>query len=125
MRVPTFVGKLLVIAWALLLSCSCSSPPRPSARFAGHEGGTLGLAYSPDGNLLASSGMDHTIRIWDAASARELLVIRPQRRVQVHGGLAFSPDSSVLAAAQDNDIALYDVASGAMLRKCQGHSLKV
>ncbi|MEJ2305271.1 MAG: protein kinase, partial [Anaerolineales bacterium] len=63
--------------------------------------GVLGVAYSPDGNLLASVGEDGTARIWDSERGDLLrtLILHPQR----HGGcnLAFSPDGAQLATVTD------------------------
>jgi len=40
--------------------------------FKGHVGWILTLAYSPDGTFLATGSSDHTIRIWEAATGRQV-----------------------------------------------------
>src|SRR5262249_14476497 len=61
----------------------------------GHEGGVPGLAFSPDGKLLASVGKDMTAAIWDPATGQLL------HRLTGFGGVlhavAFSPDGRLLA----------------------------
>jgi WD40 repeat protein len=69
-----------------------------------------GVAFSPDGRLLASAGTEYTARLWDVASGQVVHTLR-------HGDglydVAFSPDGSLLASAgYDRTVKLWDVASG-------------
>src|SRR5262249_4765305 len=76
-----------------------------------------GLAFSPDGKVLAAS--DHqVIRLWDVADGKEL------RPIQGPGGrlsrLAFSPDGHTLAATCNEGpetIVLYHAGTGKELRR--------
>jgi eukaryotic-like serine/threonine-protein kinase len=87
----------------------------------GHEGPVIHLAFSPDGGRLVSSSQDQTVRLWEAATGRELAVARG------HGAaieaVSFSPDGRrVASGSDDGTVRLWDAHTGAPLAVCRGHS---
>jgi WD40 repeat protein len=75
----------------------------------------LSLAFSPDGRLLASGGMDRVVRVWEAATGRELHALKGHEgEVQ---GVAFQPGGDLLASAgQDGTITLWAPTTGSRVR---------
>ncbi|HJP66750.1 MAG TPA: adenylate/guanylate cyclase domain-containing protein [Actinomycetota bacterium] len=67
------------------------------ATLTGGTGGFTDIAFSPDGTLIAASGVDSTVRVWDTASGVQRLVLRGHDAIVTD--LDFSPDGSRLASA--------------------------
>jgi WD40 repeat protein len=62
----------------------------------GHGQGVVGVAYSRNGQLIASGGDDSAIRLWRASDGRLLKTLRGDTN-HVYS-VAFSPDSEWLAS---------------------------
>ncbi|WPJ60368.1 hypothetical protein SMAC4_13252 [Sordaria macrospora] len=86
----------------------------------GHRGNVSSVAFSPDGQRLASGSEDETIKIWDPASGSCLQTLEGHRSSV--GSVAFSPDGQWLASGSwDETIKIWDPASGSCLQTLEGH----
>jgi len=65
-------------------------------------------AFSPDGSRIVTASWDKTARIWDAASAKEVAVLRGHENIV--SSAAFSPDGSrIVTASEDETARIWDV----------------
>ncbi len=83
-------------------------------RLLAHRHGTNSLAFRPDGLVLASSGNDAMVRLWDVSTLPATGACPVTEVAEMIGGaygvpaVAFSPDGALVAAADGQDIRLRD-----------------
>jgi WD40 repeat protein len=86
----------------------------------GHADQVYSVAFSKDGKYLVTASFDHTVKLWDALTGKEIRTFGGpaghQRQVLA---VAFSPDGFSIASggnAPDNSVKIWDVPSSSPLR---------
>src|SRR5439155_1748586 len=77
-----------------------------------HNGGVFGVAFAPDGKLLATGGASNSfipvdrsmgqVKLWDAATLKEKTTLKPDA-TQIVLCVAFTGDGKLLAAGTQCD----------------------
>lgn len=104
-------------AWPLPDRPDPTQPPTA----AGHIGGVISCAFSPNAALLATASDDGTARLWNVPDGTVQAVLAGHT-----GGVwgcAFSPDGTLLATTSDDRTArLWNVADGTLHAVLAGHT---
>ncbi|MEA2235361.1 MAG: hypothetical protein QOC81_85 [Thermoanaerobaculia bacterium] len=129
-RMSTRFATLLVCFLTSGLSVQAEQPQIEIQT--GHTDGVRSVAFSPDGKLLASAGIDATVIVWELQTHRQLRVFRGDV-YEIHQ-IAFSPDGKLLAAANaaegsSDDLAalvtIWDVETGRIVHELKGRPYDV
>lgn len=90
----------------------------------GHLSAVRGVAFSPDGTLVATASLDKRIKLWDADTGQELNTLAGHR-----GGIyqvVFSPNGTRIASAGgDGTIRVWNARSGQAVASLEGHQSDV
>jgi WD40 repeat protein len=95
--------EMHLILWLGLSFASGLQSPLPAqdsrviATLKGHTKWVLSLTFHPDGKRIASGSSDGTVKVWDVASAKEILTI--DGHLGSLNGVAYSPNGNWIAAA--------------------------
>jgi WD40 repeat protein len=107
---------LLAAGW---LVAQPPAEPKPLLTFKGHTDPVYAVAYSPDGQLVATGSFDKTIKLWNAADGKERRTFAgPQGHQSLVLSIAFAPTGDRLASGgADNFAKLWDVPSTKPIRE--------
>lgn len=96
-----------------------------SARFK-HYPGVQAIAFSPDGNRIASGGADKIVRIWDIQAGVEQTTYEGHATGIGFKSLDWSPDGKFIAAgSRDNVIRIWETDTNAAYAVLEGHNGEV
>jgi WD40 repeat protein len=81
---------------------------------AGHNGAIIDLTFSADGKLIASSGIDNQIKLWETATGREIRSL--SGAAMPVSDLAFSTDGKSLSLAGQEGVSSWELTTGGVRR---------
>jgi WD40 repeat protein len=92
--------------------------------FEGHNESVTSIAFSADGNYLASGSDDKTVKLWNVESQLEVVTLEGHSNNVT--SVAFSPDGRYLASGSDDKtIKLWSIQSLSEFCTLQGHNASI
>ncbi|MEP0800306.1 protein kinase domain-containing protein [Funiculus sociatus] len=90
----------------------CDSPAK-EALDRKHEDDVNAIAFSPNGNYLATASLDNTARVWETTSRKQVACLPHKDNVVA---VAFSPNGKYLATASlDKTVQVQEMSSGSII----------
>jgi WD40 repeat protein len=116
-------SALVLALGALLPNVLAADGPAPApavhAALKGHMETVYAIGFTPDGKQVVTGSFDHTVKLWDVATGKEVHTFGgPAGHQNLVLSLAISPDGQTLASGgADNVVKLWDIPSTGPLRQ--------
>ena len=99
------------------LSRACNSA---NQTLDGHSASVECVAFSSDGNLVATGSSDRTVKVWSCKTGKELFTTEEMSSGPVFD-VAFSPDGKRVAGCGANEMMIWDSTTGKQILTLEGH----
>ncbi|MCA9097480.1 MAG: hypothetical protein KDA36_03805, partial [Planctomycetaceae bacterium] len=86
-----------------------------------HSSDVICTAFSPDGKIIASAGRSEFIRLWDAATGKQLHQLDSAGRWDTYGFVFLKNGSQLASIHQNGKLRLWDLASGNQIGEFKTH----
>ncbi|KAK7928370.1 hypothetical protein PG985_005368 [Apiospora marii] len=102
--------RLASIGFGVTIQLANIATGRHQYVLTGHHAPIRSIAFSPDGNFIASGSDDHTVRLWNTGDGTQ------KSKIDGHGNaviaVAFSPNGQLLTSASSRTVKIWDTATG-------------
>jgi WD40 repeat protein len=113
------------MALACVLATGVAAAQQPTLRatlartITAHRGPGREVAFSPDGQILATSSVDSTVKLWRVPDGKLLRTLPHPEGVT---SIAFSPDGTqIVSGSYDSKVRVWRLSDGALSRTLAGH----
>ena len=93
-------GTRLAVASSIGIWFYDTAGYQEAALLTGHTSNVRSVAFSPDGNTLATGSWDDTVRLWDTKTGAHIRTLTGHTNSVL--SVAFSPDGNIIATGSDD-----------------------
>lgn len=100
------------------------SQPMETVIQQGHPAAVTAVAFSPDGNLIATGSKDKTVKLWETSTGNEVRTLagHASEITDIH----FTPDGKYLLSSNwDHTVKVWEILTGRMIRDFTTHQRMV
>jgi WD40 repeat protein len=87
----------------------------------GHEGAVWSAAIDPKGKRVVTASADHTARVWNAATGKQLVVLQGGHQVAVRSAI-FDAKGARILSTSSSAVQLWDASTGQLLADLWGNA---
>ena len=112
-------GKILAINWHTEVWLQEAFTGRQLTTLKGHKEYVTCIAFSQDGNLIATGSKDKTVRLWHTKTGENTITLTGHEE-RVFAAVFSSDGKTIVTASSDETVRLWDAHTGDHLRTIKG-----